>query len=42
MTSGAMLRYHFHVVGPPVFRDRFGLIGCDDAAAIVVGAKCIT
>ena len=29
-----MPRYYFHVVGPPDFRDRFGLIRCDDAAAI--------
>jgi hypothetical protein len=34
MSSGAMPRYYFHVIGPPDFRDRFGLIRYDDAAAI--------
>jgi hypothetical protein len=33
-TSGAMPRYYFHIVGPADLRDRFGLIRCDDAAAI--------
>ena len=29
-----MPRYYFHIVGPAEVRDRFGLIRCDDAAAI--------
>ncbi|WP_439923159.1 DUF6894 family protein [Nitrobacter sp. JJSN] len=33
-TSRAMPRYYFHIVGPADLRDRFGLIRCDDAAAI--------
>jgi hypothetical protein len=29
-----MPRYYFHIAGPTDLRDRFGLIRCDDAAAI--------